>query len=141
MVVWEPPLEGACPIDAYTIYYREVMSHGMKSQWQSVTVNRNITSYMLHLNCDKEYDVAITSRSGYEESNFSESKIWNFKTAIGIIALYYMALCHKDWELPGVLTGDNVLFQNCYLSRGEKHYKVILLKKKPTLRFFSNFAN
>ena len=86
-VVWEPPLEGACPIDGYNIYYREVTSLGMKSKWQSVTVNRNTTSYMLHLNCDKEYDVAITSRSGYKESNLSESKIWNFKTATGNIAL------------------------------------------------------
>lgn len=85
MVVLEPPLEGACPIDGYSIYYREVMSNGIKSKWHSVPVNRNATSYMLHLNCDKEYDVAITSRSGYEESNLSESKIWNFKTVQGII--------------------------------------------------------
>ena len=84
MVVWEPPLEGACPIDGYSIYYREVI-HGIKSKWYSVTVNRNATSYMLHLNCDKEYDVAITSRSGYAESNLSESKMWNFKTVRGII--------------------------------------------------------
>ena len=74
VVVWEPPLEGACPIDGYSIYYREVMSHGIKSKWHSVTVNRNATSYMLHLNCNKDYDVAITSWSGYEESNLSKSK-------------------------------------------------------------------
>ena len=86
-VVWEPPLEGACPIDGYSIHYREVMSHGIKSEWHSVTVNRNATSYMLHLNCDKEYDVAVTSRIGYEESNLSDSKIWNFKTLRGNITL------------------------------------------------------
>ena len=85
VVVWKPPLDGACPIYGYSIYYREVTSHGIKSKWHSVTANRNATSYMLHLNCDKEYDVAITSRSGYAESNLSESKMWNFKTVRGII--------------------------------------------------------
>ena len=83
MVVWKPPLEGVCPIYGYSIYYREVTSHGIKNKWHSVTANRNTTSYMLHLNCDEEYDVAITSRSGYQESNLS--KIWNFKTVRGNI--------------------------------------------------------
>ena len=88
VVVWEPPLEGACPIDGYSVNYREVMSNGTKSEWHSVTLNRNTTSYVLHLKCFKEYDVAVTSRSGYEESNLSESKIWNFKTVRGNSTFY-----------------------------------------------------
>lgn len=83
VVVWEPLFEGACPIDRYTVYYREVMSPRIKSEWHSITMYRNTTSYILQLNCNKEYDVAVTSRNGYGESNLSESKIWNFKTVRG----------------------------------------------------------
>ncbi|KAL9976606.1 hypothetical protein ACROYT_G013927 [Oculina patagonica] len=78
VVAWEPPLEEACPVEKYTVYYREVMS---SSKWHSVSVNRNTTSYTLHLNCGSEYDVAVTSASGYGESLLKESKIWNFKTS------------------------------------------------------------
>lgn len=59
------------------------MSPGIKSEWHSITMNRNTTSYILQLHCSKEYDVGVTSRSGYGESNLSESKIWNFKTVRG----------------------------------------------------------
>ena len=83
VVAWEPPLEGACPVDNYTVYYREVVSPTRKSKWQSITVNRNITSCTLQLKCRKEYDVAVTSLRGYKESAFSDSKIWNFKTGGG----------------------------------------------------------
>ncbi len=80
VIAWEPPLEGACPVEKYTVYYREVTS---SSKWHSVTVNRNATSYTLHLNCRSEYNVAVTSLSGYGESSLNESKIWNFKTSGG----------------------------------------------------------
>ncbi|KAJ7385283.1 hypothetical protein OS493_016354 [Desmophyllum pertusum] len=81
VVAWEPPLEGACPVVRYTVYYREVLSPAIKSKWHSpVTVNRNTTSYTLHLNCRKEYDIAVTSLNANTESALNDSKIWNFKT-------------------------------------------------------------
>ena len=64
------------------------MSNGTKSEWHSVTLNRYATSYMLHLKYFKEYDVAVTLRSGYKESNLSECKMWNFKTVRGNVTLY-----------------------------------------------------
>lgn len=88
VVTWEPPLDGACPIVGYTLYYREVMSLGRKTNWHSIAVDRNDTTYTLQLSCGKEYDVAVTSRSAYKESNFSDSNIWNFKTGGGNVALY-----------------------------------------------------
>jgi len=60
-LVWEPPLKGVRLIDGYSVHYREVMSKGMKSEWHSVAMDINTTTYILHLTCDKEYDVAITS--------------------------------------------------------------------------------
>ena len=83
VVAWEPPIDGACPIDKYTVYYREVIFLEAKSKWHSVTVNGHETSYTLHLSCRKEYDVAVTSWSAHSESDLSDSKIWNFKTGGG----------------------------------------------------------
>ena len=83
VVAWEPTLDGACQIDKYTVYYREVIFLEVKRKWHSVTVHGNETSYTLHLSCRKEYDVAVTAWSTHTESNVSDSKIWNFKTVGG----------------------------------------------------------
>ena len=41
---------------------------------------------MLHLNCNKEYEVAISSRIGYEQINLRESKISNFKVLSQVLS-------------------------------------------------------
>ncbi|XP_068751010.1 uncharacterized protein [Montipora capricornis] len=96
VVAWEPPL--ACAVDKYILHYREVVFLEVKSNWHSVTVNRNETSYMLHLNCRKEYDVAVTSWSGHSESNLSDSKIWNFKTGGEVPSI--PVIKNKETETP-----------------------------------------
>ena len=84
VVSWEPPLEGACPVVRYKVYYREVISHvNNESKWNSVAVNRNITSHTLHLKCQKEYEIAVTSQTTQGESDFKDSGIWKFKTKEG----------------------------------------------------------
>ena len=83
VVAWDPPFEGACPVIMYTVYYRKVAKN---SKWQSVTVKGKTNSYTLQLKCREEYEVAVTSMSGYKESAFNESKIWNFKTQGGDVA-------------------------------------------------------
>ena len=93
-MAWEPPFEESCsivnytvsPIVNYTVYYRKVFSPTRKSIWLSVTVNRNVTSLSLKLSCKTEYDIAVTSVSGYGESALNESKIWNFKTGGGNVS-------------------------------------------------------
>ena len=64
--------------------------------WRSVAVNRNVTSLTLQLSCNTEYDIVVTSMSGYGESALNESKIWNFKTGGGN---HSFASWNKDWEL------------------------------------------
>ena len=87
VVAWEPPFEGACPVVSYTVYYREVvLSVARNNSWYSITVHRNKTSCTLHLNCRKEFDVAVTSLSGSGESAFNDSKIWNFQTGGGKVS-------------------------------------------------------
>ena len=84
VVSWEPPLEGACPVVRYKVYYREVISHvNNESKWKSVAVNRNVTSHTLHLKCWKEYEIAVTSLTTQGESDFKDSGIWKFKTKGG----------------------------------------------------------
>ena len=85
VVSWEPPLEGACPVVRYKVYYREVISHvNNDSKWISVAVNRDETSHTFHLKCLKEYEIAVTSLTTQGESDFKDSSIWKFKTKGGI---------------------------------------------------------
>ena len=79
VVKWEPPLDGACPVDQYKVYYSEVILQAENKNWSSVTVNRNTTSYTIQLTCGREYEIAVTSLATQRESNFHESRIWKFK--------------------------------------------------------------
>ena len=83
VVAWEAPFEETCPIMNYTVNCRKVISPTRKSKWHSAAVSRNTTSFTLQLSCNSEYDIAVTSLSGYGESPLNESKIWNFKTGGG----------------------------------------------------------
>ena len=93
VVAWKTPLEGACPVITYTVYYRKAAK---KSKWQSVTAKGKTDSYTLQLKCKEEYEVAVTSLSGFMESTFNESKIWNFKTQGGDVA--YNKLCSDTYR-------------------------------------------
>lgn len=67
----------------YNVYNREVISPAEKSKWNSVTVSRNTTNYTLHLNCRKQYEIAVTSLIGQRESEMIDSRVWNFNTRGG----------------------------------------------------------
>ena len=85
VIKWEPTLDGACPVVQYRIDYKEVaLQAGKKaSGWNTVTVNRNTTSYTLHLMCGREYKIVVTSLPSQRESGFRESGKWQFKTKGG----------------------------------------------------------
>ena len=125
VVSWEPPLEGACPVVRYKVYHREVTSHvNNESEWNSVAVNRNVTSHTLHLKCWKEYEIAVTSLTTQGESDFKDSRIWKFKTKGGtgsraILRLKFNAkLIANDWRSCHArgIKHVNVPFQEFYLS-------------------------
>ena len=94
IVAWEAPFEDTCAVFNYTVNHREVLSRTKQSKWHSVPINRNVTSLTLKLSCKTEYDIAVTSLSGYGKSALNESKIWNFKTGGGNVA----SSIHKTWE-------------------------------------------
>ena len=84
-VKWISPLEGACPVRGYNVYYREVFSRTEKSKWSSVAVDRNITNHTIYFNCWKEYEIAVTSLISNGESPIKDSQVWGFRTLGGII--------------------------------------------------------
>ena len=83
VVKWQPHLEDVCQVEQYKVYYREIFSQANKGKWSSVTVNRNATSYILHLYCWKEYEIAVTSLNSYGESSITDSEVWKFRTLGG----------------------------------------------------------
>ena len=76
-------MDGACPVDQYKVYHREVILQAENKNWSSVTVNRDATSHTIQVMCEKEYEVAVTSLASQRESYFHKSRIWKFKTKGG----------------------------------------------------------
>ena len=68
-------MERTCPVLQYNVNYREEKGH-----WNSTTVSGNTTSYTLHLECWKQYEITVTSFYSYNESDKEDSNTWNFKT-------------------------------------------------------------
>ena len=82
VVRWELPLEGACPVVGYNVYYREVQTR--KGTWISLAVNRNATNYTLTLpDCWKKYGIAVTSQYALREDSLGYSQVWNVITRGG----------------------------------------------------------
>ena len=82
-VKWQPLLEDVCQVEQHKVYYREIFSQANKGKWSSVTVNRNATSYILHLHCWKEYEIAVTSLNSNGESSINDREVWKFRTLGG----------------------------------------------------------
>ena len=73
-IQWEPPLEGACPVLAYNIYYRRVSSQRSgESKRDLISIDGSINQYTLHLNCSHEYEINVTSMDGHMESDSSQT--------------------------------------------------------------------
>ena len=77
-VVWSPLLE--CPLEGYNIYYREVA----KLKWRSVHVSSKESHRTLDLQCQKEYEIAVTARISSGETPLNHSNWWKVKTGQGM---------------------------------------------------------
>ena len=78
MVTWK---QGFCPVDTYTVYYREVMSGINGSRWRAVNVSQFANHYNLKLKCYKEYEITVAAWSG--ETPLKQRKLWKCKTRGG----------------------------------------------------------
>ena len=80
MVRWKP-----CTASLFTIYHREVFSEG-KSHWSAVNVSGHEISYILSLNCHREYEIAVTAWNSTAETRLTalnHSRLWRVKTLGG----------------------------------------------------------
>ncbi|CAH3038178.1 unnamed protein product, partial [Pocillopora meandrina] len=127
LVVWEPPLVGACPVVKYNVYYREVMSSArQQGNWYSVELDGSRTSCTLHLSCRKEYNVSVTSISESGESPFNDSKIWNFQTTGGIPSPPIITPMKQEISSNNItLSWSPQTANGCPLTMYSIHYRLI----------------
>lgn len=80
-VVWSSLV--ACPVESYNVYFRKVLPGFGKTKWSSVYVSSKDTHHTLDLQCQKEYEIAVTAKISSGETPFNHSSWWKVKTGQG----------------------------------------------------------
>jgi len=80
-VVWSSLV--TCSLEWYNVYYREVLAGFDKIKWRSVNVSSKETHHTLELQCQKEYEIAVTARISSGETPLNHSNWWKVKTGQG----------------------------------------------------------
>ena len=78
-------LKDICTIERATIRFREIKSQGSEEYWSKLPVTMSNPANNYHtvkLDCDKEYEIAVSSWFGQIQSDWSTS--WQFKTKSGV---------------------------------------------------------
>ena len=76
-----------CTITKVTVRFRKIKPQGDHAEWTEYNVT-STTSYLLHLECDKGYEIAVSSWFGEVQSDWSVS--WKFKTLSAGATLSYV---------------------------------------------------
>ncbi|KAJ7323431.1 hypothetical protein OS493_031628 [Desmophyllum pertusum] len=101
-VVWSSVV--ACPLEMYTVRYREVLAGFGRSQWLLLDVSSKETNHTLELQCHKVYEVAVTARISSGETPMNHSRWWKVKTGQGfpqiIKAVSGKSNVTVSWEYP-----------------------------------------
>ena len=82
-----------CIITKSTVRYREIKPLGNEAEWEELTVPAT-TFRLLHLECDKGYEIGVSSWFGEVQSDWSVS--WKFKTRSTGATLPYVCLIIAD---------------------------------------------
>ena len=82
-----------CTITKSTVRYREIKPLGNEAEWEELTVPAT-TFRLLHLECDKGYEIGVSSWFGEVQSDWSVS--WKFKTRSTGATLPYLCLIIAD---------------------------------------------
>ena len=80
-VVWSSLV--ACPVESYKVYFREVLAGFDKTKWSSVYVSSKETHHTLDLQCQTEYEIAVSAKILIGETPFRHSRWWKVKTGQG----------------------------------------------------------
>ena len=145
-IQWEPPLEGACPVLAYNIYYRGVSSPPSgESKRDLISIDGIINHYTLHLNCSHEYEINVTSMDGHMESDSSQTL--KFKPSGGklkiildlesfFVLLFEPSMTINGWQAPVSLSHSfSIFFFRCSVASSFKQFRKrsIQLQRQPGL--------
>ena len=82
-----------CTITKSTVRYREIKPLGNEAEWGELTVPAT-TFRLLHLECDKGYEIGVSSWFGEVQSDWSVS--WKVKTPFAGAILPYVCLIMAD---------------------------------------------
>ena len=80
-VVWSSLV--VCPLERYIVYYREVSTGFSERKWIFVHVSSKDTHHTLELQCQKEYEIAVTAKISSGETPLNYSSWWKVKTGQG----------------------------------------------------------
>lgn len=78
LVKWMPPLQGQCPINAYSIYFKNSDTNWTPTSPRKLP--KNTTTYLLKLFCHTAYQIAVTAWSSQGESSLEDSRVWKVTT-------------------------------------------------------------
>lgn len=83
---WSPP--DGCALTMYTVYYKEIGSPDKEKCWHRIntTAVTNTLSALL-LDCDTEYEFAVSAWNQFGESNLSQS--WRGKFVAGTFISFF----------------------------------------------------
>ena len=76
-----------CTITKTTVRFREIKPQGDEAEWTEYNVS-STTYYLLYLECDKRYEIAVSSWFGEVQSDWSVSR--KFKTRSAGATLSYV---------------------------------------------------
>ena len=79
LVKWTPPITGQCPVQAYSVYSKEMSS----IEWTSIKVAKKTTQYVLQLICNKVYEIGVTAWSTNGETSLNNNMLWKVTTGGG----------------------------------------------------------
>lgn len=82
-MLWNSPDNNGCPITMYTVYYKAIRSPDKEKSWHRInTTAMTNTLSVLPVDCDTEYEFAVSASNKFGESNVSQS--WQGKFTTGI---------------------------------------------------------
>ena len=82
-----------CTITKSTVRFREIKPLGIEAEWSELKVSAT-TFHLLSLECDKGYEIGVSSWFGEVQSDWSVS--WKFKTRSTGTTLPYVCLIISD---------------------------------------------
>ena len=83
-----------CTITKSSVRYREIKPQGDEAEWGELTIPA-ATFHLLPLECDKRYEIGVSSRFGEVQSDWSVS--WKFKThSAGATLPYVCPITDRD---------------------------------------------